>query len=89
MKIIKRVEAKDRVLGKVTCKKCTSELEITMADLRAGTSTDYGGDSESYVGFTCPVCESFQDSNLAKWEDVRMFQALENRKRIQSDSDGK
>jgi len=87
MKIIKRVEEVDHVLGRVTCKRCTSELEITIADLYAGTRRDYSGkgslyagtrrddysSKSSYVAFTCPVCACSQDTNLATWDAVNKF----------------
>lgn len=89
MKIIKRVELAEKIVGQVTCKNCTSILDVGYADLKC--QTGFGGEDTTFYGvtFTCPVCEAFQETDVAKYNDVKHFHELAIRKRIQSDSDGK
>jgi RNase P subunit RPR2 len=101
MKIITRKPLGDKVVGKFTCKKCQSELEVQIKDCRVGSAKDYSGGSDTYVGFTCPVCGNFiTDLPGLSYTEVDEYhktaKAIEERderqrmqERVSSDADGK
>lgn len=37
-------------------KGCGALLEVNGFDIKSGTSRDYGGGTDTYYFFTCPVC---------------------------------
>lgn len=85
MKIIKRVELEQKEY-EVKCSRCTSTLSINISDLRCGVSTDYGGDKQSYVGFTCIVCNQWQDTNVVSYEQVDQYTQLKKNNNKQMES---
>lgn len=64
MKILKRCDLTDRVLGRVTCQYCTSELEVTMGDLRAQQIATVTGPRNAFC-FVCPVCTTVHPYSFA------------------------
>lgn len=40
---------------------CYSLWEVTAKDIQRRTHTDYGGNTDTYYGFTCPDCGCFTE----------------------------
>jgi len=63
----------DKVVGVFDCTKCGTKLEVQVKDCVTGRATDYGGDTDSYVGFTCEVCGDFQTSQKISFDLVEQY----------------
>ena len=85
MKIIQRIEWKDKVVGQQTCSRCTSVLELTLDDLQC--KVGFGNEvTVHYVEFVCPVCRLPQTTDLATYAEVA---SVMNLKRAQTEKETK